>query len=55
MAKYIPKVDDVVFVDCKEFVRCLVVAVAPAKHTADVKTVSGVIVVLDYQRFVEFP
>ena len=43
MAKYTPKTDDIVFMDGKGFVRYLVVAVDAGKHTADVKTVSGVI------------
>jgi hypothetical protein len=43
MAKYIPKVDDVVFMDGKGFVRYVVVSVDSPKQTADVKNVMGVI------------
>jgi hypothetical protein len=44
MAKYIPKVEDVVFMDGKGFVRYVVTGINPSKKTADVKTVSGAIV-----------
>jgi hypothetical protein len=44
MAKYIPKVGDPAFLNGKGFVRYVVVSVdAEKKTTADVKTVSGVI------------
>lgn len=44
MAKYNPKVNDVVFMDGKGFVRYVVVAIDSGKSTADVRTVSGVTV-----------
>ena len=44
MAKYIPHRNDIVFVDGHGFVRYVIVNVDLAKQTADIKTVSGVIV-----------
>jgi hypothetical protein len=44
MAKYTPKVNDIVFMNDKSFVRYVVVAVNSGKSTADVRTVSGVTV-----------
>ncbi len=41
MAKYIPKVDDVVFWDGNGFARYVVTSVDPSKKTADVRTVNG--------------
>jgi hypothetical protein len=44
MAKYIPKADDPVFLDGQGFVRYVIVGVNADKQTADVRTVSGIIV-----------
>jgi hypothetical protein len=44
MANYTPKVDDPVFMDGKAFIRYVVTKVDEKKRTADIKTVSGAIV-----------
>jgi hypothetical protein len=44
MAKFVPKIDDPVFMDGHAFVRYAVVAVDSANQTADVLNVSGVTV-----------
>jgi hypothetical protein len=44
MARYVPKPNDIVFIDGKGFVRYLVISVNSEKRTADVKTVGGVVV-----------
>jgi hypothetical protein len=46
MATYTPKVNDIVFVSSKGLIRYVVASINPAKKTADVKTVSGVIVLI---------
>jgi hypothetical protein len=40
--KYVPKVNDPVFMDGKAFIRYVVTRVDEKKQTADVKTVAGV-------------
>jgi hypothetical protein len=41
-AKYVPKVNDPVFMDGNSFIRYMVTKVDEGKQVADVKTVSGV-------------
>lgn len=43
MAKYVPKVEDVVFMEGKGLVRYVITAVDFDEHAADIRTVSGVI------------
>ena len=43
MAKYMPKIDDPVFIDGRGLVRYVIVGVDLDKKTADVRNVSGVI------------
>jgi hypothetical protein len=44
MAKFVPKVDDPVFIDGHGFVRYVVISIDSSKRTADVRNVSGPIV-----------
>ena len=46
MAKYAPKINDIVFVNGKGLIRYMVAGVNSAKKTSDVKTVSGAIVLI---------
>ena len=46
MARYAPKINDIVFVSGKGLIRYMVASINSAKKTADVKTVSGVIVLI---------